>query len=77
MPIIVVENTLSASAAVPSQVSAQLTFDGTALTTYYYSTSTLNPGDVQQIALQATNATLAGDRAVRLHGDRSSTTARP
>ncbi len=30
MPIIVAENTLSASAAVPSQVSAQLTFDGTA-----------------------------------------------
>jgi len=57
MPIIVVENTLSASAAVPSQVSAQLTFNGTALTTYYYNTSQFNPGDVQQIALQATNAT--------------------
>jgi len=56
MPIIVVENTLSASGAVPSQVSAQLTFNGTALTTYYYNTSTLNPGDIQQIALQATNA---------------------
>jgi len=57
MPIIIVENTLSPSGTVPSQVSAQLTFDGTALTTYYYNTSTLNPGDVQQIALQATNAT--------------------
>ena len=46
----------------PSQVSAQLTFNGgTPLTTYYYNTSTgastLNPGDVQQINLQATNAT--------------------
>ena len=57
LPIVVVEHTLSASSTVPSQVSAQLTFNGTALTTYYYSTSTLNPGDVQQIALQATNAT--------------------
>ncbi len=59
-PIITVENTIPAT--VPSQVSAQLTFNGgTALTTYYYNTSTgtsiLNPGDVQQINLQATNAT--------------------
>ena len=59
-PIITVENTIPAT--VPSQVSAQLTFNGgTALTKYYYntstSTSTLNTGDVQQINLQATNAT--------------------
>ena len=33
MPIIVVENTLSASAAVPSQVSATLTFNGSVGTT--------------------------------------------
>ncbi len=60
-PIITVENTLT-SATVPSQVSAQLTFNGgTPLTKYYYDTSTgssiLNQGDVQQINLQATNAT--------------------
>ncbi len=59
-PIITVENTMPAT--VPSQVSAQLTFNGgTPLTTYYYNTSTgsstLNTGDVQQINLQATNAT--------------------
>jgi YD repeat-containing protein len=59
-PIITVENAMPAT--VPSQVSAQLTFNGgTPLTTYYYntstSTSTLNTGDVQQINLQATNAT--------------------
>ena len=55
-PIIVFENTIPST--VPSQVSAQLTFNGgTPLTTYYYGTSGLNPGDVQQIALQATNAT--------------------
>ena len=47
---------LSSSSAVPSQVSATLTFNGTVGTTYYYNTSTLNPGDVQQIALQATSA---------------------
>ena len=42
-PIIVVENTIGAT--VPSQVSAQLTFNGgTPLTTYYYSTSGFNPG---------------------------------
>ena len=40
----------------PSQVSATLTFNGTVGTTYYYNTSTFNPGDVQQIALQATSA---------------------
>ncbi len=56
-PIVVFENTLSASAAVPSKVSAQLTFNSTALTNYYFTTSQLNPGDVQQIALEATNAT--------------------
>ena len=59
-PIITVENTIPAT--VPSQVSAQLTFNGgTPLTKYYYNTSTgtstLNTGDVQQINLEATNAT--------------------
>ncbi|MFI5459013.1 MAG: hypothetical protein ACHRXM_26590 [Isosphaerales bacterium] len=60
MPIIVVENTLSASAAVPSKVSAQLTFNSSLGTAYYYDTSLFNPGDVQQIALQATSATSLG-----------------
>jgi len=55
-PIIIVENTLSASGAVPSKVSGQLTFNSGGGTTYYYNTAQLNPGDVQQIALQATNA---------------------
>jgi RHS repeat-associated protein len=57
-PMIIVENTLSSSAAVPTKVSGQLTFNGgTPLTAYYYDTSKFNPGDVQQIALEATNAT--------------------
>ncbi len=57
LPIIVAEHALSPSLSTPTQVSAQLTFDGTAGTTYYYSTSALRPGDIMQIGLQATNAT--------------------
>jgi hypothetical protein len=56
LPIIVAEHALSPSLSTPSEVSAQLTFDGTAGSTYYYSTSALRPGDIVQIGLQATNA---------------------
>ncbi len=56
LPIILVPHSLDPTQAVPSEVSAQLTFDGTALTTYYYNTSSFTPGDIEQIALQATNA---------------------
>jgi YD repeat-containing protein len=58
MPIIVSEHALSPSLATPSQVSAQLTFDGTAGSTYYYSTSALRPGGIMQIGLQANATTL-------------------
>ncbi len=54
LPIIVANNALSGSQPVPSQVSATLTFNSIVGTTYYYDTSSFNPGDVQQIALQAT-----------------------
>ncbi len=54
LPIILVENTLSSSGSVPSSVSAQLTYNASGGTTWYYNTSTFNPGDVEQIALQAT-----------------------
>ena len=60
LPIIVAENPLSSTSAVPSQVSATLTFNGSAGTTYYYDTSTLTPGDVQQIALQYPTALATG-----------------
>ena len=56
MPIVVAEHPLSASLATPSKVSAKLTFDGTAGTTYYFNSSSLTPGDIMQIGLQA-NAT--------------------
>ena len=63
LPMIVVEHPLDPTQAVPSKVSAQLTFDGTAGTTYYFNTSQWTPGDVEQIALQATSAsTLATGR---------------
>jgi hypothetical protein len=51
-PIIIERHALDPSLAVPSKVSAQLTFDGTAGTTYYYNTSQFVAGDVQQIPLQ-------------------------
>jgi hypothetical protein len=54
MPIIVVHNSIPSS--VPTTVKATLTFNGTVGTTWYYNTSDLVAGDVQQIALQA-NAT--------------------
>jgi RHS repeat-associated protein len=60
LPIITVPHTLDPSLAVPSQVSAQLTFNGTAGSTYYYDTSNLTPGDIQQIALQAGTAPSTG-----------------
>ncbi len=61
-PIILAENTLSSSSAVPSQVNATLTFNGTAGTTEYYNTSSFNPGDVQQVALQANAGSLSTGR---------------
>ncbi len=61
-PIVLVEHTINPALAVPSQVSGQLTFNGTAGTTYYYDASQLNGGDVQQIALQANATSLSTGR---------------
>jgi RHS repeat-associated protein len=58
-PIVVIPHALDPAQAVPSQVSAQLSFGSFTGSTYYYDTSKLAPGDVQQIALQA-NATGMG-----------------
>jgi YD repeat-containing protein len=61
LPIILVQNTMPST--VPSTVSAQLTYNSSGGSTWYYSTSSLNPGDVQQIALQASGtASLATGR---------------
>ena len=58
MPIIVAEHQLDPTKSEPSQVEAQLTFNGTPGTAYYYDTSALRPGDIQQIALQVDASTL-------------------
>ena len=62
LPIIVVEHPLDPAQAVPSQVGAQLTFNGSAGTTWYYDTSQFTPGDIQQIALQANATSLSTGR---------------
>jgi RHS repeat-associated protein len=61
-PVVVEHHTLDPGLSVPSQVSAQLTFNGTAGTTYYYDTSSFSPGDVQIIAPQADASALATGR---------------
>lgn len=62
LPIITVPHTIDPTQAIPSEVSAQLTFNGTSGSTYYYNTSQFIPGDVQQVALQANAASLATGR---------------
>ncbi len=55
-PIFLAEYQLPLGQAVPSTITAQLTFNNTPLAAVTYNTSGLNPGDIVQIALQA-NAT--------------------
>jgi RHS repeat-associated protein len=62
LPIIVAEHQLDPTKAAPSQVSAQLTLNGTAGSTYYFSTSSLTPGDIMQIGLQADAHSLSTGR---------------
>ncbi len=76
-PVIVERHTLDPALAVPSQVSAQLTFNGTTGTKSYYDTSSLSLGDVQQIAPQADASSLATGRyaySLAIGDIRSSTT---
>ena len=61
-PIIMVETSLRADSSVPDEIRAQLTFNGTAGTTYSYSTTGLSPGDPLRFALQADASTLATGR---------------
>ena len=61
----------------PTAVNATLTFNSVAGTTWYYNTSTLTPGDVQQIALQANATSLSTGRygySVQVVDERSSNT---
>jgi YD repeat-containing protein len=64
-PIFVVHYQLDPSqSAVPTTVSAQLTFNGTSGQVYYYGTSSasFNPGDFMQIALQGNATSLSTGR---------------
>ena len=78
MPIILASHILDPTKTVPTAVNATLTFNSSVGTTYYYNTSTLIPGDVEQIALQATSATtLSTGRysySVQIVDERSSNT---
>jgi RHS repeat-associated protein len=62
LPIFITHFQIDPSQAVPSTVSAQLTFNSVAGSTFYYSTSSLNPGDTMQIALQADATALSTGR---------------
>jgi RHS repeat-associated protein len=76
-PLIVEHDTIDPTQAVPSVVSAQLTFDGSTGSTYDYNTSQLSGGDVQQIALQADATSLATGRypySITLGATRSGST---
>ena len=55
-PILLDHYQINSALGSPSEVSAQLTFNGTAGAAYYYSTANVSPGSILQIALQATNA---------------------
>ena len=77
LPIVVVHDTLDPTQAVPTAVAATLTFNSVAGTTWYYNTSTMTPGDVQQIALQANATSLSTGRygySVQLVDEASSNT---
>ena len=62
LPIVVAEHQLDPTQAAPSEVSAQLTFNGTAGSTYYYDTSSFTPGDIMQIGLQPNATSLSTGR---------------
>ncbi|HTU18557.1 MAG TPA: hypothetical protein VMG10_10895 [Gemmataceae bacterium] len=61
-PIFLTEYQLPTGQSVPSTITAQLTFDGTALSTVTYDTSELNAGDIMQVALQADATDLSTGR---------------
>ena len=60
--IVAVDTSLLSSGGVPSAISAQLTFNGTAGTNYGYSTSGLTPGRSLRFAQQANTSSLATGR---------------
>lgn len=61
-PIVAVDTSLLSGSMVPTDIDAQLTFDGTAGTTYTYETFSLSSGDSFRIALQADASSLSTGR---------------
>jgi YD repeat-containing protein len=61
-PIVLAEHPLDPTKATPTKLTAQLTFNHINYTTWYYDPSTLRPGDIMQIGLQANAATLSTGR---------------
>jgi RHS repeat-associated protein len=75
-PIVVLETFLQDGSTVPSSITAQLTFDGTAGTAYSYDTTGLAAGDALRFALQAGATSLTTGRydySVKLTADMSGT----
>jgi YD repeat-containing protein len=62
LPIFVTHFQIDPSQAVPPTVKAQLTFNGVAGTTVWYTTSSLNPGDIMEIPLQGDATALSTGR---------------
>ena len=58
-PIITVETQLAPGIAVPSDITAQLTFNGTSGTAYSYDTTSMVTGQALRFALQADDSSLA------------------
>ncbi len=61
-PLIIERHTLSDTLAAPTYTSVQLTLNGTAGTTYYYDTSKLSPGSIQEVPQAAAAASLSTGR---------------
>jgi YD repeat-containing protein len=62
MPIFIERHTLDDSQSVPTYTSVLLTFNSVPQTTYYYDSSKLTPGDVEEVAQQASATSLSTGR---------------
>jgi RHS repeat-associated protein len=60
LPVFLVHYLIPTGQAAPPTVSAQLTLNGVAGSTTYWSTSTANPGDILQLALQGQSGLATG-----------------
>ena len=76
-PIVVLETSLLSGSSVPDEITAQLTYDGTAGTTYEYNTTGLSAGDSLRFALQADGSSISTghyDYSIKLSAEFTSST---